>query len=136
MIEKNYLKKIDICFGIRYTNQINLLVWHAKWIPLLKSNNVKYRQILSNNGHFETFWDILAIFYCFLLYLTLTNKKNYSFWINFSDLDQIIHSFWFVGIQHYSTNYGKSCQIICFNSFCFNLSYDLNHLFFIRFDLF
>ena len=36
------LKKIDICFGISYTNRVNLFVSHAKCIPILKSNNVKH----------------------------------------------------------------------------------------------
>ena len=90
------------------------------------SNTVEYCRIV---GIFGTF---LVIFTCFLHYSTLTNKKtnNYSFWIDFSDINQIIYSFWFVGIRHYSTYYGKSCRIIRFDSFRFDSFYDSNHLFF------
>ena len=36
--------------------------------------------------------------------------------LTFPNLNQIIlFIFWFVGIQHYSTFNGKSCQIICFD---------------------
>ena len=90
------------------------------------SNNVEYCRIV---GIFGTF---LVIFTCFLHYSTLTNKKtnNYSFWIDFSDTNQIIYSFWFVSIRHYSTYYGKSSLIIRFDSFRFDSFYDSNHLFF------
>ena len=90
------------------------------------SNTVEYCRIV---GIFGTF---LVIFTCFLHYSTLTNKKmnNYSFWINFSDTNQIIYSFWFVSIRHYSTYYGKSSLIIRFDSFRFDSFYDSNHLFF------
>ena len=37
------------------------------------------------------------------------------------------------GIQHYSTYYGKSCPIICFDLFCYDSFYNLNHLFFYSF---
>ena len=79
-------------------------------------------------GHFIHFWAILT---CFLHYSTWTNKKsnNYSFWINFSDLNQIIYSFWFLGIWHYSTFYGESCWIIHFDLLCFDSFYDANNLF-------
>ena len=90
------------------------------------SNTVEYCRIV---GIFGTF---LVIFTCFLHYSTLTNKKtnNYSFWIDFSDTNQIIYSFWFVSIRHYSTYYGKSSLIIRFDSFRFDSFYDSNHLFF------
>ena len=53
------------------------------------SNTVEYCRIVCILGHF---W---AIFTCFLHYSTLTNKNtnNYSFWFDFSDLNQIIIRF-------------------------------------------
>ena len=94
-------------------------------MPFLKSNNVKYCQILSHSGHFGTFLVILIWdnFTCFLHYSTLTIKKTnyFSSWIDFSDLNQIIYLFWFVGIWHYSTYYGQSCQIICFDLSVFDI---------------
>ena len=47
--------------------------------------------------------------------------NNYLFWIDFSDLNQIIYSFWLVGIHHFLTNYGESCRIIHFDLFSFDL---------------
>ena len=100
-----------------WSKQAKLFVFSKKWIPFLKSNNVKCCQILSNCWHFGTF---LVIFEPFFALFDVNKKKsnNYSFWIHFSDLNQIIYSFWFVGIWHYSAYYGESCGIICFNSFC------------------
>ena len=65
-------------------------------------------------GHFCSFLTHLDMF---LPYLTCTNKKlnKYSFWINFLDLKQIIHSFGLLGIPHYFIFYSKSCWIINFN---------------------
>ena len=74
------------------SKQTSLFVSHSKLIPLLKSCNVKYCQIMGILGRFCSF---LTQFDMFLHYLTWTNKKsnNYLFWINFSYLNQIIYSF-------------------------------------------
>ena len=47
-----------------------------------------------------------------------------------SNLNQTIYSFRLVSIWHYSTFYGKSCQIIHYNLLCFDSFYDSNHLIF------
>ena len=71
---------------IRLANKINIF---------LKLNNVEYCPIMLNNVYFGIFSSFLIHFDIFLHYLTRTNKKlnNYLFWINFSDLIQIIYSF-------------------------------------------
>ena len=91
-------------------------------------NNVKNCQLMSNNGYFGTFLTHLT---CFLHNSTWTNKKfnNYSFWIVFSDLSQIIYLFWFNFLWQIMSNYlfrfasfplflrFKSPIFICFDSF-------------------
>ena len=124
-IIKKYLVFVPLFSTQILSKQANLFVSYTKPIPFFKvkecqqilSNTVKIVSIL---GHF---WWYFSHFYMFLHYLTLTNKKtnNYSFWIHFSDLNQIIFSFWFVGIWHYLTYYGESCWSIHFESFRFNL---------------
>ena len=85
---------------------------------------------------FVHFWLILT---CFLQYSTWINKKiEYLLILNrFFQSKQNYFSFWFIGIQHYSTFYGQSCRLIHFDSLRFDLFYNLNHLLFdsFRFDL-
>ena len=59
----------------------------------------------------------------FFQYFTLTNKNqnNYSILFDFSNLNQIILSFWFDRIQHYSFICGETCQIIHFNLLSFTI---------------
>ena len=108
-----------LLFGTQIgSKQANLFVSYKKGKTFLKSNN------------FGTF---LSHFYIFFALFDI-NRNNYLFWIDFLDLNQIIYSFWFVGIRHYSTYYGKSCQIICFDSFRLDSFYESNHLFFDSFQ--
>ena len=106
-------------------------------------NTVEYCRILGIfkiiffvNAILRHFLPLLNHFYMFLHYSTLTNKKtnNHSFWFGFSDLNQIIYSFWFVSIQHYLPFLGESCWMICFALFRFSSFYNLNHLFFDSFQ--
>ena len=71
---KNYLKNLTfvLVFSTQIgLNQVSVFVSHSKQIPFLKSNNVKYCQIMLNVGHFETF---LVLFKLFLhVYCTIRN---------------------------------------------------------------
>ena len=108
------------CFRlvIWYPNQVKTgqpICFTYKNIPFLKSINVKYCWILSNNGHFFSFWVIFELFYVFLHYSTLANKKKQLFVLN--RLFQSNPNDLFVLICWYSTLfdfYGKSCWIIRF----------------------
>ena len=97
----------------------------------IMSNTVELRQILSISGILGHFCSFLTHFDIFSALWDMINIKlnNNYFLINFFDLNQIIYSFWFVSIPHYSTFYGESCKIIHWDLLCFALFCDSNHLF-------
>ena len=110
---KNYSKKFNICLGVQLTNWIKSgqpICFTYKRNTFLKLNTVNYCWKMGILSHFWAIFEpflshLWAIFTCFLHYSTLANKRmnNYSLWFNFSDLKQIIYSFWFISIQHYLT---------------------------------
>ena len=119
MIEKNYSKKSDICFAIRYTNRIKLgqpICFVCKTNDFLSqklSKTVKYCQI---RGILRHFW---AIFTCVLHYLTITNKKPNNLFplIQLFNLNQIIIHFdssVFDIIWLFIANYVELFALLCF----------------------
>ena len=93
---------------------------------------VEYCQILWNSVKEWAFWDTFVHFWAILTLIlhhsTWTNKKLkiYLFWIDFSDLNQIIYFIWL-----FKANHVKLFVLIPFVSIQFDLFYNSNHLFFL-----
>ena len=109
-----------LLFGTRIgSKQARLFVSYKKQIPFLKSNNVEYCRILLYIWHFGTFLVIFQPFLHAYCTSTLTNKKinSYSFWFDFSDLNQIILCFYssvFDIILLFMANHVELFALFCF----------------------
>ena len=86
-------------------------------------NTIEQCHTLGIWGQFCSFLTHFDLFFCTILTWKL---NDYLFWIDFSDLNQIIYLFWFVSIWHHLTFYCELCQIICFDLLRFDSFYDSN----------
>ena len=64
-------------------------------------------------AHFYMYFSVFGVKY--------KNFELFLFWFDFSNINQIIISFWFNSTWHFLSFWGESCWIKCLNSFCLHL---------------